>query len=123
MAKKFPDQILMSSADFFNQISSCLHECLRFAIVCLSHKQEIVRISALKLLKFILESIGCQLDYGMVFILKAMLAAYPINSIRWNTQDEFDLEPLFGKDISIVEYLFKFKRQASQMKTSPPTKF
>lgn len=60
---------------------------------------------------------GCQLDYGMVFILKAMLSTYPIDGQRWNSQsEEFDLQRLFGKDLSILEYLFKFKRQT---KASP----
>jgi len=44
---------------------------------------EIVRISALKMLKYILETIGCSLDYGMVFILKAMLKTYPVEGQRW----------------------------------------
>lgn len=54
-----------------------LPDCLRFAIVCLSHRLEIVRISALKMIKYMLETLGCSLDYGMVFILKAMLMTYP----------------------------------------------
>lgn len=52
--------------------------CLRFTIACLSHRVEIVRISALKMIKYILETIGCSLDYGIVFILKSMLQTYPI---------------------------------------------
>jgi len=39
---------------------------------------EIVRISALKMVKYILETIGCSLDYGIVFILKSMLQTYPV---------------------------------------------
>jgi hypothetical protein len=54
-----------------------LPDCLRFSIACLSHKIEIVRISALKMLKYMLETLGCSLDYGMVFILKSMLKTYP----------------------------------------------
>lgn len=56
----------------FTQLLDILPECLRFTFACLSHKLEIVRISSLKFLKFILEEIGCSLDYGLVFVLKAM---------------------------------------------------
>ena len=109
--KRFPEQTRLRTVDCYSQMSGHLQDCLRFAITCLSHRFEIVRISALKLIKFILETIGCQLDYGMVFILKSMLATYPVEGQRWNSQTEdFDLKKLFGKDISIVEYLFKYKR-------------
>lgn len=34
-------------------------------------------MSALKLLKFVLETQGCSLDFALVFTLKAMLNIYP----------------------------------------------
>ena len=54
-----------------------LPNMLKFLLMCLTHKKEIVKISALKLLEFILETQGCSLDFSMVFILKAMLKTYP----------------------------------------------
>jgi hypothetical protein len=49
--------------------------------MCLTHKKEIVRMSALKLIEFILETQGCSLDLAMVFILKALMKTYPTNWI------------------------------------------
>ena len=83
-----------------------LPDCLRFSILCLSHKYEIVKISSLKLLKYILETQGCSLDIGLVFILKGILKTYPQAS-KLSTQQDFDLSTLLGKDITITEYLFK----------------
>ena len=45
--------------------------------MCVTHKKEIVRMSSMKLLEFILETKGCSLDTSMVFILKAILTTYP----------------------------------------------
>lgn len=67
----------MTKVDQFSSMLQNLPDCLRFSIACLSHKIEIVRISALKMLKYMLETLGCSLDYGMVFILKSMLKTYP----------------------------------------------
>jgi hypothetical protein len=50
-----------------------LPKLLSFLVICLSHRREIVQISALKLLKFVLETQGCSLDHGMIFVLKGML--------------------------------------------------
>jgi hypothetical protein len=50
---------------------------LKFCIACLSHKLEIVKIGALKLIKFILETQGCSLDIGLVYILLGILKTYP----------------------------------------------
>ncbi len=47
--------------------------------MCLTHNKEIVRMAALKLLEFILETKGCSLDQAMVFTLKALLKTYPTN--------------------------------------------
>jgi hypothetical protein len=54
-----------------------LPEILRFSMMCLTHKLEIVKMSALKLIKHILETQGCSLDFGLVFILKGMLRTFP----------------------------------------------
>ena len=51
---------------------------LRFSILCLSHEKEIIKMSALKILKLVLETQGCSLDYCMVFILKGMLFTFPV---------------------------------------------
>ena len=45
--------------------------------MCVTHKKEIVRMSAMKVLEFVLETKGCSLDQSMVFILKAILTTYP----------------------------------------------
>lgn len=50
---------------------------LKFVLMCVTHKKEIVRIASMKLLEFVLETKGCSLDSSMVFILKAILATYP----------------------------------------------
>lgn len=122
--KRFPAQIAVARVDSFSSILVNLPDCLRFTIACLSHRVEIVRISALKMLKYILETLGCSLDYGMVFILKAMLRTYPGEGHKWTCGDEdFDFERLLGVEISIVEYLFKTKTKKSVPTSSvvPPT--
>lgn len=81
--QRFPAQVSINKIDSFSSMLTNLPEVLRFAIACLSHRLEIVRISALKMLKYILETLGCSLDYGMVFILKAMLKTYPIEGEQW----------------------------------------
>ena len=70
---------------------------------------EIVRISALKMIKCILETIGCSLDQGMIFILKAMFKMYPNESgtCTHSVDEDFDLKRLLDREISITEYLFK----------------
>lgn len=50
---------------------------LKFVLMCITHKKEIVRMASMKLLEFILETKGCSLDSAMVFILKAILGTYP----------------------------------------------
>lgn len=54
-----------------------LPQLLRFCILSLTHRREIVRVSALKILKFILETQGCSLDTSMIYILKGMFLTYP----------------------------------------------
>jgi hypothetical protein len=46
----------------------------------MTHRREIVRMSSVKLLEFILETKGCSLDQSMVFILKAILKTYPVTN-------------------------------------------
>ena len=74
-----------------------LPDCLRFTLACLSHKMEIVRISALKMIKYILETIGCSFKM------------YPNESgtCTHSVDEDFDLKRLLDREISITEYLFK----------------
>lgn len=66
-----------------------LPQLLRFCIVSLTHRREIVRMSALKVVKFVLETQGCSLDFGMVYILKGMFLTYPRgNTSTQNQQTE-----------------------------------
>jgi hypothetical protein len=63
--------------DPYTTILRLLPVLLKFVLMCVTHKREIVRISSMKLLEFILETKGCSLDSSMVYILKAILATYP----------------------------------------------
>ena len=54
-----------------------LPSLLKFVIMCMTHKKEVVKLASLKLLEFILETKGCSLDNAIVFILKAILKTYP----------------------------------------------
>lgn len=73
---RFAPQILVAD-DSFSALLRILPGLLRFCILCLTHRREIVRISALKILKFILETQGCSLDSSMIFILKGMFMTFP----------------------------------------------
>jgi len=53
---RFAPHIKVPEFDSFSSMLNILPDCLRFSIVCLSHKFEIVKISSLKLLKYILET-------------------------------------------------------------------
>ena len=50
---------------------------LKFVLMCMTHKKEVVKLASLKLLEFILETKGCSLDATMALILKAILKTYP----------------------------------------------
>ena len=104
--QRFPAQIEVTQTDSFSNMLITLPDCLRFIIACTAHRYEIVRIAALKILRYVLETLGCSLDYGMVFILKAMLKTYPEENERWVWDEDFDLEKLMGKRMSIYEFLF-----------------
>lgn len=43
----------------------------------MTHKKEIVKVSSIKLIEFILEQQGCSLDNNIVRILKAIKQTYP----------------------------------------------
>ena len=60
------------------------------------------------MIKYMLETLGCSLDYGMVFILKAMLMTYPTDEQTCSLED-FDLSKLLKQEITVLEYLFKVK--------------
>lgn len=64
------------------------------------------------MIKYMLETLGCSLDYGIVFILKAMLMTYP-KAEDSKVQEDFDLSKLLKKDITVLEYLFKIKDRKS----------
>ena len=51
---------------------------LKFLLMCMAHKKEIVKLSALKVIEFILEIMGCSLDAAIVLILKAIIKTYPL---------------------------------------------
>jgi hypothetical protein len=63
--------------DPYTTILKLLPVLLKFVLMCVTHKKEIVRMSSMKLLEFVLETKGCSLDSSMVFILKAILTTYP----------------------------------------------
>ena len=73
---KFAPQVLIAD-DSFSALLRILPQLLRFCILALTHRKEIVRISALKILKFVLETQGCSLDSSMIYILKGMFLTYP----------------------------------------------
>ena len=63
--------------DPYTTILRLLPVLLKFVLMCVTHKKEIVRMASMKLLEYILEIKGCSLDASMVFILKAILTTYP----------------------------------------------
>ena len=63
--------------DPYSTMLRLLPVLLKFVLMCVTHKKEIVRMSSMKLLEFILETKGCSLDTSTVFILKAILTTYP----------------------------------------------
>ena len=63
--------------DPYTIILRLLPVLLKFVLMCVTHKKEIIQLSSMKLLEFILETKGCSLDTSMVFILKAILTTYP----------------------------------------------
>ena len=79
--KCVPAQIFQPQLHFnddpYTTILKLLPVLLKFVLMCVTHKKEIVRIASMKLLEFILETKGCSLDSSMVYILKAILTTYP----------------------------------------------
>ena len=73
---RFSPQILVAD-DAFSAMLRILPQLLRFCIISLTHRREIVKMSALKVIKFVLETQGCSLDFTMVFILKGMFLTFP----------------------------------------------
>jgi hypothetical protein len=73
---KFAPQVLVSD-DSFSALLRILPQLLRFCILSMTHRREIVRMSALKILKLILETQGCSLDTSMIYILKGMFLTFP----------------------------------------------
>lgn len=87
-AMRFAPQVLVSD-DSFSALLRILPQLLRFCILAMTHRKELVRISALKILKFILETQGCSLDTSMIYILKGMFLTFPkSNSMQRNQADK-----------------------------------
>jgi hypothetical protein len=86
-----------------------LPDLLKFCIICLAHKKEIVKISALKILKFVFETQGCSLDFSMVLILKSILNTYPKNATNADVESDsdFDMQILLGTKQDVHSFLFK----------------
>ena len=86
-----------------------LPDLLKFCIICLAHKKEIVKISALKILKFVFETQGCSLDFSMVLILKSILNTYPKNATNADVESDsdFDMQILLGTRQDVYSFLFK----------------
>ena len=68
---------MLVTDDSFSGLLRILPPLLRFCLLALTHRKEIVRMSALKVLKFILETQGCSLDASMIYILKGMFLTFP----------------------------------------------
>ena len=68
---------VLVSDDSFSALLRILPQLLRFCLLSLTHRKEIVRMSALKILKFILETQGCSLDASMIYILRGMFSTFP----------------------------------------------
>ena len=86
-----------------------LPDLLKFCIICLAHKKEIVKISALKILKFVFETQGCSLDFSMVLILKSILNTYPKNATNadFESDSDFNMQILLGTKQDVYSFLFK----------------
>lgn len=67
--------------DEFTTMNKILPFMLKFSIQCIeynpNYSREVVIISALRNLQFILETQGCSLDSAMIVILKSIIKNYP----------------------------------------------
>jgi hypothetical protein len=75
----FNSQIFMADDEYTTMVK-ILPYMLKFTIKCMDnsiHNREIVIVSALRNIQFILETQGCSLDSAMIFILKALFKNYP----------------------------------------------
>lgn len=69
-------------------------------------------MSALKLIKHILETQGCSLDFGLVFILQGMLCTFPVEGAKGQESSptkQFQMAKLMKVDMQITEYLYNIK--------------
>lgn len=73
----FSPQIFIAD-DPYTTITRSIPQMLKFLLMCMAHKKEIVKLSALKVIEFILETLGCSLDAAIVLILKAIIKTYPL---------------------------------------------
>jgi hypothetical protein len=63
--------------DSYTHTMANLPLLIKFCLVSMTHKCEIIKISALKLIEFILETQGCSLDSSMLIILRQLLEIFP----------------------------------------------
>ena len=72
---------MFTGEDEFTTIVKVLPYLLKFALNCMEYngqgQREIVVISAIRCIQFILETQGCSLDSAMIVILKAIFKNYP----------------------------------------------
>ena len=76
----FNGQIFMADDEYTTMVK-ILPYMLKFTIQCMENNQmfnkEIVIVSALRNIQFILETQGCSLDSAMIVILKSLFKNYP----------------------------------------------
>ena len=76
----FGNQIFLGD-DEYTTIVKILPFMLKFSIQCIDNSslnnKEIIIVSAIRNIQFILETQGCSLDSAMIFILKAIFKCYP----------------------------------------------
>ena len=77
---KFGNQIFLADDEYTTMVK-ILPFMLKFSIQCLENNpqcsKEIIIVSALRNIQFILETQGCSLDSAMIVILKSIFRNYP----------------------------------------------
>ncbi len=65
---------------------------LKLLLTYINSRKEIVRVSTMKLIEFILETKGCSLESSIIVILKVILKTYPTNEKQnYMVQDSFSM--------------------------------
>lgn len=108
--------------DPFTILLKIIPHLLKFIVKSLKSKKEIVKISALKLLGFMLETQGCSLDHSMVYLLKALMKTYPASGeqasgdkegLTKSVEEFFKLEKRDSKQNEVVTSFQKIKEPTS----------